>query len=51
MRKTASILSKSHSNDGGFTLIEIAIAVTIVGIMAVIAVPNLQMMYARYELY
>lgn len=51
VKKTASIFSKLHSSDRGFTLIEIAIAVAIVGIMVAIAVPNFQMMYAKYELY
>lgn len=36
---------------GGFTLVELMIAVAIFGISAALAAPNLSMMYARHELY
>jgi type IV fimbrial biogenesis protein FimT len=51
MRETPSILSKVRSRDEGFTLIEMAIAVAIAGILVALAVPNFQIMYAKYELY
>ncbi|MEQ1793057.1 MAG: prepilin-type N-terminal cleavage/methylation domain-containing protein [Nitrospira sp.] len=43
--------SKTRSQEGGFTLLEIMIVVVIVGIAAALAVPNLTFMYAKYELY
>ncbi|MCP9464899.1 MAG: prepilin-type N-terminal cleavage/methylation domain-containing protein [Nitrospira sp.] len=48
--KVANIVS-SHARDGGFTLIEIAIVLAIIGIAAALAGPNLMSLYARYELY
>ncbi len=44
-------LSKIHLQEGGFTLLEIMIVVVIIGIAAGLAVPNLALMYAKYELY
>lgn len=44
-------LSKIHPQEGGFTLLEIMIVVVIIGIAAGLAVPNLTLMYAKYELY
>lgn len=38
------------NQQGGFTLIEVMTVVVIVGIMSALAVPDLRMMYARYEL-
>jgi type IV fimbrial biogenesis protein FimT len=38
------------NREGGFTLIEIMIAVAIVGIMSVLAVPNFREWLARYDL-
>jgi prepilin-type N-terminal cleavage/methylation domain-containing protein len=38
------------NQQGGFTLIEMMTVVVIVGIMSALAVPDLRMMYARYEL-
>jgi len=43
--------SKICLQEGGFTLLEIMIAVVIVGIASALAVPNLALMYAKYELY
>lgn len=39
------------AQESGFTLIEIAIVTSIIGIAAALSAPNLMTMYARYELY
>lgn len=39
-----------HSNQSGFTLLETMTVVTIVGVLSALAIPDLRMMYARYEL-
>ena len=44
-------LSRIRFQEGGFTLLEIMVVVVIVGIAAALAVPNLTLMYAKYELY
>ena len=51
MKETALTLSKSRSNEEGFTLIELAIVGAIMSIAAAIAVPNFERMYAKHELY
>jgi len=44
-------LSRIRFQEGGFTLLEIMVVVVIVGIAAALAVPNLTLIYAKYELY
>jgi len=51
MNKTANIMSKSRSNEEGFTLIEIAIVGAILSVAAALSVPNFLQMYAKHELY
>ncbi|MFY4728793.1 pilus assembly FimT family protein, partial [Nitrospira sp. BLG_2] len=51
MRETANIMSKSRSNEEGFTLIEIAIVGAILSVAAALSVPNFLQMYAKHELY
>lgn len=51
MHSRSNRLSKIRFQEGGFTLLEIMIVVVIVGIAAALAVPNLTLMYAKYELY
>jgi type IV fimbrial biogenesis protein FimT len=51
MRETTSSVSKVRSRDEGFTLIETVTVVAIIGIMSALAIPNFQIMYAKYELY
>lgn len=41
----------ASTQEGGFTLLELAIVTAIIGLAAAVAVPNFQQMYAKYELY
>ncbi|MDH5346792.1 MAG: hypothetical protein OEY60_15455 [Nitrospira sp.] len=45
------ILSQATSEEGGFTLVEIAIVGAILSIAAALSVPNFLQMYAKHELY
>ncbi len=40
-----------RSNQRGFTLLETMIVVTVVGVLAALALPDLRMMMARHDLY
>lgn len=51
MHSRSKGLSKIRFQEGGFTLLEIMVVVAIVGVAAALAVPNLTLMYAKYELY
>jgi type IV fimbrial biogenesis protein FimT len=51
MRKQIKATSISRPGQSGFTLVELMITVAIIGITSALAIPNLQGMYARYELY
>ena len=51
MLRLLNTSARSRSSQGGFTLLEIMIVLSIVGVASAMAVPNLLMMYARHELY
>lgn len=51
MRKNMPILSRAKSEEGGFTLVEIAIVGAIISVAAALSVPNFLQMYAKHELY
>jgi|GEM_PF-3331155 len=51
MKKTIQVLSKSRSNEEGFTLIELALVGAILSIAAALSVPSFNQMYAKHELY
>lgn len=51
MHSRPNRLSTIRFHENGFTLLEIMIVVVIIGIAAALAVPNLTLMYAKYELY
>jgi type IV fimbrial biogenesis protein FimT len=51
MRNSMPILSRAMSEEGGFTLIEIAIVGAIISVAAALSVPNFLQMYAKHELY
>lgn len=42
---------RAGSEEGGFTLIEIALVGAIISVAAAISIPNFQQMYAKHELY
>lgn len=45
------ILSPIHSDERGFTLVELAIVGAILSLAAAVSVPNFLQMYAKHELY
>jgi type IV fimbrial biogenesis protein FimT len=51
-KSTATIRPRrAGSEEGGFTLIEIALVGAIISVAAAISIPNFQQMYAKHELY
>ena len=51
MLRQLRTVRRQKADQSGFTLIEIMITLTILGIASALAVPNLSLMYARHELY
>lgn len=51
MLRQLQTVRRHAADQGGFTLLEIMVVVSIVGIASAMAAPNLMMMYARHELY
>lgn len=51
MKETANIIRESRPNEGGFTLVEIAIVGAIISVAAAVSLPNFLQMYAKHELY
>src|SRR5512139_3525216 len=50
-KRTTMSESKFHSNEAGFTLVELAIVGAIISIAAALSVPSFNQMYAKHELY
>lgn len=51
MLRQLRTVRRREEGQGGFTLLEIMVVVSIVGIASALSVPNFLQMYARHELY